>query len=44
MRQSELETAQENYARKVQAIKEMADRADIFTTLLVNGVISIVEE
>ena len=44
MRQSELETAQENYGRKVNNIKEIAARADIYTTLLVNGVISISED
>ena len=43
MRQSELETAQEQYERKVSAIKEAADHAEIYTTLLVNGVISILE-
>ncbi len=43
MRQSELETAQEQYERRVSAIKETADRAEIYTTLLVNGVISILE-
>ena len=41
MRQSELETAQGQYERKVTDIKETADRAEIYTTLLVNGVISI---
>ncbi len=43
MRQSELETAQDNYARKVASIKERAERAEIYTSLLVNGVITIVE-
>lgn len=43
MRQSELETAHENYARKVASIKAMANCAEIYTTLLVNGVIKIVE-
>lgn len=43
MRQSELETAQEQYERKVSVIKEAADHAEIYTTLLVNGVISILE-
>ena len=43
MRQSELETAQEQYERKVSAIKEAADHAEIYTSLLVNGVISILE-
>jgi len=43
MRQSELETAQEQYDQKVAAIKETADRAEIYSTLLVNGVISVME-
>ena len=43
MRQSELESTQDNYERKVTTIKETADRAEIFTTLLVNGVITILE-
>ncbi|HPD89232.1 MAG TPA: helicase-related protein [Oscillospiraceae bacterium] len=44
MRMSELETVQENYSRKVNSIKEAASRADIYTTLLVNGIITIMEE
>ena len=44
MRQSELETVQEKYEQKVRRIKETADRAEIYTTLLVNGVISIMKE
>ena len=43
MRQSEFETVQENYARKVAAIKEAADHAEIYTTLLVNGVVKVLE-
>ena len=43
MRQSELETAQEQYERRVSIIKETSNRADIYATLLVNGVISIME-
>jgi ATP-dependent helicase HepA len=43
MRQSELETVQENYSRKVAEIKETAAQAEIYTTLLVNGVITILE-
>ena len=43
MRQSELETAQEQYECRVSIIKETSDRADIYATLLVNGVISILE-
>lgn len=43
MRQSELENVQEQYEHKVLAIKQSADRAEIYTTLLVNGVITIEE-
>lgn len=43
MRQSELETVEESYARKVAEIKDIGNRADIYTTLLVNGVITISE-
>ncbi len=41
MRQSELETATENYEKKVQSIKDQALRADIHTTLIANGIIDI---
>lgn len=44
MRQSELETVQEQYERKVSSIKETASRVEIYTTLLVNGVITIMKE
>ena len=44
MRKSELENAQEKYNRKVQTIRDTAERADIFTALLVNGVVSVTEE
>lgn len=44
MHQSELETAQANYVRKAEAIKDTAERAEIYTSLLVNGVITIMEE
>lgn len=43
MHQSELETAQEKYERKVAEIQETADRAEIYSTLLVNGVITILD-
>ena len=43
MRQSELETVQENYLRKVAAIKETADQAELYATSLVNGIITIME-
>ena len=43
MRQSELETVQENYNQKYAEIKATAERADIYTTLLVNGVITIMK-
>lgn len=41
MRQSELDTVREKYSRKITEIKEIADKADVLTTLLVNGVITI---
>ena len=41
MRQSELDTVREKYSRKNTEIKEIADKADVLTTLLVNGVITI---
>ena len=41
MRQGELETVNENYNKKVSAIRETADKAEIYTSLLVNGVITI---
>lgn len=43
MKMSELETVQENYSRKVNEIQSLAAKADIYTTLLVNGVITIME-
>ena len=44
MRQSELETVREKYSHKISEINGIADKADVFTKLLVNGVITIVEE
>ncbi len=44
MRKSELENAQEKYNRKVQTTRDTAERAEIFTALLVNGVVSVTEE
>lgn len=44
MRQSELDTVREKYSRKISEIKGIADRADVLTTLLVNGVITIEED
>lgn len=44
MHQSELDTVREKYSRKISKIKEVATTADIFTTLLVNGVITIMED
>lgn len=41
MRQSELDTVREKYSRKITEIKEIADKADVLATLLVNGVITI---
>lgn len=43
MRQGELETVRENYEKKVAAIKETADRAEIYANLLVNGVLKVLE-
>lgn len=43
MRQSELETVQENFSRKVASIKQTAEQAEIYTTLLVNGVMTVLE-
>ena len=44
MRVSELETVQEQYTRKLDEIQQVAEKADIFSTLLVNGVLTIAEE
>ena len=44
MYQSELETAKENYNKKVAEIKNMTQKADIYATLLINGVITITKE
>ncbi|MDE5759111.1 MAG: hypothetical protein K2H85_10945, partial [Allobaculum sp.] len=44
MRQSELDTVREKYSRKISEIKGIANRADVLTTLLVNGVITIEED
>lgn len=43
MKMSELETIQESYAHKVNEIQSLAAKADIYTALLVNGVITIME-
>lgn len=43
MKLSELETVQENYSRKVNEIQSLAAKADIYTTLLVNGIITVME-
>lgn len=44
MRMSELETANEKYHVKEEAIRTSAQKADIFATLLVNGIITVVGE
>lgn len=44
MKQSELETAQEDYSHRVDAINKIADQSDVYTTLLINGTITIIEE
>ena len=43
MKMSELETVREDYDRRVQEIKALATKADIYTTLLVNGIITVLE-
>jgi len=43
MRQGELENTQEEYERRIEKIKETAAHAEIYTSLMVNGVITIVE-
>lgn len=44
MKMSELEAVQENYARKTNEIQSLTNKADIYTTLLVNGIITVMEE
>lgn len=44
MRMSELENVKEKYKIKEERIQETAQKADVYATLLVNGVITIVEE
>lgn len=44
MRMSELENVKEKYKIKEERIHETAQKADVYATLLVNGVITIVEE
>lgn len=44
MKQTEIENIQEHYSKKVEEINQIAAKADIFTTLLVNGVVTILEE
>lgn len=43
MRMSELETVKERYDRKAEAIRAVASKAELYSTLLVNGIITIVE-
>ena len=43
MRMSELETVQASYERKVDEIKAMSGKADIYTTLLINGSITVMK-
>lgn len=43
MKMSELETVQENYDRKVKEIQSLATKTEIYTKLLVNGVITVME-
>ena len=44
MKMSEFEAVQENYARKTNEIQSLTNKADIYTTLLVNGIITVMEE
>jgi hypothetical protein len=44
MYQSELDTATENYEKKVADIEQSTLRADIHTTLIANGIIEIKRE
>ena len=43
MRMSELETVQASYERKVNEIKAMSEKADIYTTLLINGSVTVMK-
>jgi hypothetical protein len=43
MRTGELEAAQERYTQKAEEIREASRRADIYATLLVNGIITVLE-
>ena len=43
MRKSELESVTERYQMKVDEIRQTAERADIYSRLLVNGVITVLE-
>ncbi len=44
MKNAELETVKENYTQKVNEIQLVAEKSDIYSKLLVNGVITIAED
>jgi hypothetical protein len=44
MRVGELETVQTNYELKIQEVNQMAVKADIYTTCLINGIITVIKE
>lgn len=41
---SELETAEEKYRQKVEEIERISEKAEIYATLLLNGIITVMEE
>jgi len=43
MRKSQLEKVDARYEKDVAAVKETSQKADIYTTLLVNGVVTVRE-
>ena len=43
MRKSQLEKVDARYEKDVAAVKETSQKADIYTTLLVNGVVTVLE-
>lgn len=44
MKESTLENKKDEYRRKLEKIRQVAASADVFSTLLVNGVVTVVEE
>lgn len=43
MHKSQLEKVDARYEKDVAAVKETSQKADIYTTLLVNGVVTVLE-